>query len=377
MAAAALRGTRIAALVALAALLASCTTGGGSDPQGSPSPQSTPGPTTTPTPTDGGDGQPSGEVRVAGDTLQAEAMAAWAAGVEQTYPGLTISFDAVGSADGLQAFLDGTADVAAVDQPVSDADATSVAERCEGDYVQIPSRLASVAVVFNVPGETELTLDAETLAGIFNQRIISWDDPAISFFNDSRVLAPTPIVPVNLTRGSGTTLDFTDYLASAGGESWPYEPSDAWPVPGGTRADSAAAAARTVRNQPGAIAYVDAGRVGNLSALTVQTAGQQTMYSAFSAQTVARESEVSETDPGVLTVALARDSTATYPIAHVSYLVACQRASEQVALNTAALLGYAVSDAGQRAAADASSSAPLPPSLGEPAAAAVELIQEN
>src|SRR5690625_5494081 len=70
------------------------------------------------------------------------------------------------------------------------------------------------------------------MASLFNGDITRWDDPAIAETNPGVELPDLPVVPVNRSDDSGTTENFTEYLAAAGGDAWPHEPSGAWPRSG-------------------------------------------------------------------------------------------------------------------------------------------------
>lgn len=365
---------RAAALLAAASLLAACTSGSENDPGATGSPPPTSSPTSTAQPTVEPSQDVAGEVLVAGSAAQAEAMAAWAEGTTGEYPELDVRFDPVGTQRGLQTFVAGDVDVAAVDLPLNDTGRLAATRRCEGGYVQVPSRLSSIAVVFNLPDLPSLNVDAETLAGVFNQRIISWDDPVFEAFQPIN-LPPTPIVAVNHARGSATTLAFTEYLAANAGESWPHQPDTSWPLGGGQRGAGSAGAARVVGDQEGAIGYVDAARVGSLGTMALQAGGEYREFSPDAATTVAEQSSIEQREPGDVTVRLARDVTDAYPVADVSYLVACQSyPDEQTTANVEALLRYVVSEDGQQAGAQASSAAVMPSALREQAEAAIDLV---
>ena len=61
------------------------------------------------------------------------------------------------------------------------------------------------------PGQ--LTLDGETVAGIFLGEITQWDDPKIKALNPGVNLPSKAIAVVHRSDGSGTTFLFTNYLS--------------------------------------------------------------------------------------------------------------------------------------------------------------------
>jgi phosphate transport system substrate-binding protein len=101
-------------------------------------------------------------------------------------------------------------------------------------------------------------MDGPTLANIFLGKITSWNDAAIKKLNPGVALPSQKIAIVHRSDNSGTTYNFTDYLASAS----PQWKSDLgvgvavnWPAGTGARGSSGVAAA--VAQTPGGIGYVD------------------------------------------------------------------------------------------------------------------------
>jgi phosphate transport system substrate-binding protein len=74
--------------------------------------------------------------------------------------------------------------------------------------------------VINVPGITpgQLTLDGNTLAGIFLGKIARWNDPAIAKLNPGVNLPNRAITVVHRSDGSGTTFIFASYLSRVNNE---------------------------------------------------------------------------------------------------------------------------------------------------------------
>lgn len=71
--------------------------------------------------------------------------------------------------------------------------------------------------LFSIPSNTTLVLDRETLVGIFNGSISSWDDPALANRN-SFVLPKKKISVVYRSGSSGTTEIFTSTLSTFSSE---------------------------------------------------------------------------------------------------------------------------------------------------------------
>ena len=373
------RATPLVGVASLALVLAACS-GGDDTTDTTDTTETSDGGTEA----DGGEaatGDLSGQLSGAGASSQAAAMAAWQAGVLAVYPDLVVNYDPVGSGGGREQFTSGGVAFAGSDAALDEDETAAANETCGGGFIQLPNYISPIAVAFNLPGIDSLNLDAETIAGIFNQRIVTWDDPAITAQNPDITLPSTAITPVNRSDESGTTENFTEYLVAAAGESWPYEASGDWPVPGGEAAQGTSGVVQAINAGEGAIGYADASQVAGLGTVAVMVGEEYVPYSTEAAAAIVDASGPAEgADPatGNLAIDLQRDTTESgvYPIVLVSYHLACQNYDDpQTAANVKGFLEYVISPEGQQAAADAAGSAPISDSSREAAQAAIDLIQ--
>src|SRR3546814_7176241 len=81
--------------------------------------------------------------------------------------------------------------------------------------IQWPMVMGGVVPVINVPciKPGEVRLDGETIARIFLGKITKWNDAAIAALNPGVKLPKTAILVAHRSDGSGTTFNFTYYLA--------------------------------------------------------------------------------------------------------------------------------------------------------------------
>ncbi|ACQ81668.1 phosphate ABC transporter, periplasmic phosphate-binding protein [Beutenbergia cavernae DSM 12333] len=370
------RGAALAAVAAGAALLlAAC--GGNADG----SENGTDGEETT----DGGSNAAdlSGVLAGAGASSQEAAMAGWQAGFGDLAPNVQFSYDAVGSSGGREQFLSGGVQFAGSDAALDPDELAAATERCfGGEALELPLYISPIAVVYNLPdlGVENLQLDAATIAQIFNGDITSWDDPAIAEANPDATLPALAIIPVNRSDGSGTTENFTEYLAAASEGAWPHEPSDAWPVEGGQSGNGTSGLIDTVNSAEGTIGYADASRAGDLGTVALQVGEEYVPYSAEAAAAVVDASPATEDATDLrLTVELDRTTTAAgaYPLVLISYSIACSTYdNEEDAANVAALLSYIASPEGQERSAqpDVAGSAPISDDLRTRVEAAIAEI---
>ena len=185
-------------------------------------------------------------------------------GLRPVAPGLDVTYEAVGSSAGREAFGQGLSDFAGTDSLVDDDDPIAA-----GSYRYIPSVAASISVVVNLPGVADLRLDPDTLAGIFQADITRWDDPAIAALNPDADLPATEITVARRSDGSGTTKNFTRYLDRAS-DRWRLGGDDTVEWPGRTEGGQQnSGVAQIVVDTPGAIGYVDFGNARELGLTSV------------------------------------------------------------------------------------------------------------
>jgi phosphate transport system substrate-binding protein len=328
---------------------------------------------------DTGAGTLSGDLVGAGASSQQAAMQAWQAGFAQQQPGVNFSYDPVGSGGGREQFLAGGTDFAGSDAPLDDEELAQAEERCGSSGVfELPDYISPIAVIYNLDGVDELNLAPETIAGIFDQKITKWNDPAIAADNPGATLPDLAITPVNRSDESGTTENFTEYLAAAAGSAWSHEPSGDWPVSGGEAAQGTSGVVSAVSAGQGAIGYADASQAGELGVAKVGVGDE---FVAPTAEAAAAVVENSEPQPGRgefdFAIHLNRDTTGSgeYPIVLVSYHIGCiEYESQEKTDLVRAFLTYVTGKDGQQAAADAAGSAPISDGLREQAQQAIDAM---
>lgn len=165
-----------------------------------------------------------------------------------------INYQSIGSGGGIAQIKAATVDFGASDAPLKAEDLQALG------LGQFPSVIGGIVPVINVEGiETgKLELNGKVLADIFQGKITKWNDPAIVALNKGVKLPETNITVVHRSDGSGTTFNFTNYLAkvspdwkSAVGEGSAVQ----WPVGVGGKGNEGVAA--YVKQIKGSIGYVE------------------------------------------------------------------------------------------------------------------------
>lgn len=146
----------------------------------------------------------------AGSTFAAPIINAWISAYTEQDETVGISYDSVGSGEGIRRFLEGSVDFGATDAPVSAEQLASA----EGAH-QLPLTAGMIGITYNMPQITEpLKLSREAYVGIFDGTIDRWDDPLIAANNPQIDLPAKLIQIVARSDSSGTTHSFSEHLAS-------------------------------------------------------------------------------------------------------------------------------------------------------------------
>lgn len=165
-----------------------------------------------------------------------------------------INYQSIGSGGGIAQIKAATVDFGASDAPLKAEDLQA------GGLGQFPSVIGGIVPVINVEGiETgKLELSGKVLADIFQGKITKWNDPAIVALNKDLKLPDSNITVVHRSDGSGTSFNFTNYLAKVSPE-WKSAVGEGsavqWPVGVGGKGNEGVAA--YVKQIKGSIGYVE------------------------------------------------------------------------------------------------------------------------
>jgi phosphate transport system substrate-binding protein len=300
----------------------------------------------------------------AGSSAQQAAMQAWAAGFNSAQPGVTFSYDPVGSGGGRQQFLAGGTDFAGSDAALSDDELTQAKQRCgDAGPFELPNYISAIAVVYNLPGVKDLNLSPATLASIFSGSITTWNDPAIAADNPKATLPSTAITPVHRGDKSGTTKNFTDYLSQTAPDKWTAGAVEEWPTAGGEAANGTSGVVAAVKGGEGTIGYADESQAGDLGITKVKVGDTFVAPSPEAAAAVVANSDsVSGRGGNDLAVQVNRTTTSAdeYPIVLVSYHIGCMAYDDPAKGDAVkAFESYVISKEGQDAAAKNAGSSPI------------------
>ncbi|SDH80544.1 phosphate ABC transporter substrate-binding protein PstS [Pseudomonas panipatensis] len=198
-----------------------------------------------------------------------------------------INYQSIGSGGGIAQIKAATVDFGASDAPLSADDLKAAG------LGQFPSVIGGIVPVVNLEGVEpgKLRLDGEVLAKIFMGSITEWNDPAIAALNPGLKLPTAKITVVHRSDGSGTSFNFTNYLAKASAD-WKakvgFGTTVPWPVGmGGKGNEGVSAYVKQIKNSIGYVEYAYALQ-NKMSYTTLQNAaGKFVQPSAKSFQAAA------------------------------------------------------------------------------------------
>ncbi|GIL37886.1 phosphate ABC transporter substrate-binding protein PstS [Roseiterribacter gracilis] len=234
--------------------------------------------------------------------------------------GTALNYQSIGSGGGIKQIKAKTVDFGASDAPLKPE------ELKEAGLVQFPAIVGGIVPVVNVAGlkPGELKLTGAVLADIFLGKVTTWNDVQITTLNPGLELPSGAISVVRRSDGSGTTFNFTDYLAKQS----PKWKSDVgvntaveWPVGVGGKGNEGVAA--MVGQTQGSIGYVEYAyaKQNKLTHVLVQNhAGKYVEPNNASFQAAAATADWSKA-PGFYLILTDAPGEKAWPIAASSFIL--------------------------------------------------------
>lgn len=240
--------------------------------------------------------------------------------IRQDYPELQVNYQGIGSGGGIKQLIAGAVDFAGSDTAMTDAEAAKVNE----GVVYVPTSGGPVAVVYNLPGVSNLKLSRTVLPAIFSGQITRWNDPKIAADNPGVNLPDQPIRLAVRADSSGTSYIFTNHLASIDpyfkgrigankAPRWSGRPISGKGNPG---------VAQIVKRTPGTIGYVESSFATTNKLPTALVQNKQGNYVAPTLAEANRALEAVEFNPDYrVTFSKLGDPATGYPITGLTWIM--------------------------------------------------------
>jgi phosphate transport system substrate-binding protein len=195
------------------------------------------------------------DITGAGATFPFPIYAKWAEAYKKE-TGIGLNYQSIGSSGGIRQIRAKTVAFGATDAPVSGADLD------KDGMVQFPAIIGGTVPVFNLDGfgMGELQVTGPVLAEMFMGKISKWNDPKLAALNPGKKLPDTTITVVHRADGSGTTFNWTDYLATVSKDWLDTVGRGAavkWPAPTSVGGKGNEGVAANVSRTKGALGYVE------------------------------------------------------------------------------------------------------------------------
>jgi len=320
----------------------------------------------------------TGSLRSSGSTAQGKVMEQWISDFNSKCEANLNAYGGGGSGKGIADFIANQVDFAGSDSALN-ADQASQAKstRCAGnDAINLPMVTGPIALAYNLSGVDKLILTPQVLAGIFGGTIANWNDPKIAAINPGVTLPSLAIQAVHRAEDSGTTENFTKYLAAASGGGWTAAPGKSWTAPGGVAAQGSDGVSKQIKSTDGSIGYVEWGfaQDDGLSVAQIDNGGGAVELTAESAGAAVGAATVVGTGKDLaLKLDYATKTPGAYPVILVTYEIVCSAGNTgDIGPLLKSFLGYTSTDG--QASLDELGAAPLPAEIQTQVIASVQTI---
>ncbi|MFJ8858789.1 phosphate ABC transporter substrate-binding protein PstS [Streptomyces sp. NPDC102451] len=309
-----------------------------------------------------------GQLRASGSSAQKNAMDLWVKNYMAACSGVEINYSSSSSGEGIVAFNQGTVGFAGSDSALKPEEVTESKKICKtGQGINLPMVGGPIAIGFHLEGVDSLTLDASTLAKIFDTKIKKWNDPAIAALNKGVDLPDKAIQPFHRSEDSGTTQNLGKYLNAAAPSDWKYEAEKKWPAPGGQAASQSSGVATQVKAVDGAIGYFELSYAASqdITTVDINTGGAAPVKATSeNASKAIAAAKVKGTGKDLaLDLEYTTKAEGAYPLVLVTYEVVCDTGNKAETLGTVkSFLTYTSSAEGQKVLTDAGY-APIPEAI--------------
>ena len=273
------------------------------------------------------------DITGAGATFPAPLYAKWAEAYKKE-TGTGLNYQAIGSGGGVNQIKAKTVTFGASDIPQTAED------QAKAGLVQWPMVMGGIVAVVNLEGVKpgELVIDGPTLANIYLGKIKRWDDAALAKLNPSVKLPATAITVVRRSDGSGTTFNFTDYLARVSPE-WKEKigvnQSPEWPVGVGAKGnDGVAGSVAQTKNSIGYVEYAFAKQQKLTYAQMINKAGKKVTPASAAFQAAAASADWAKA-PGYYLILNDQPGDASWPMTAATFILMHKEPTDKAAATDA------------------------------------------
>ncbi|MDB5640901.1 MAG: phosphate transporter, periplasmic phosphate-binding protein [Hyphomicrobiales bacterium] len=269
------------------------------------------------------------DITGAGATFPYPIYSKWA-DAYKTATGMGLNYQSIGSGAGIKQIQAKTVTFGATDAPLKGE------ALAKDGLVQFPMVMGAIVMVVNIDGVKpgELVLDGKTVGDIYLGAIKKWDDAAIKKLNPSLTLPSTAITVVRRSDGSGTSFNFTDYLAKVNAD-WKSKvgvgQAVEWPVGVGAKGNEGIAG--NVAQTKGGIGYVEYAyaKQNNMTFAALVNASGKTVKPTLAAFQAAASNADWTKEPGFYQILTNQPGDASWPITAATFILMYKQPTDKTA----------------------------------------------
>ena len=263
------------------------------------------------------------EIHGGGATFPAKLYAKWIQDYNAAQQAAKLDYQAQGSGFGITGITGRTIHFAGSDAPMTEKQEAAA----PGKLLHLPTVAGPVVMAYNLTGVTELVLNGEIIAEMYENKITKWNDPKIVALNPSAKLPASDITVVHRSDGSGTTWIFTNYLNKISAD-WKSKVGNQTTVnwPTGLAGKGNDGVAGQIKNTEGGIGYLEIAYAESIKmpyAALVNKAGKTVKASIDGVNEAAKNSAAEIPDDFKISITNA-PGDASYPIAGFTYIIVYQ-----------------------------------------------------
>ena len=261
------------------------------------------------------------DITGAGATFPYPIYAKWAEGYKKA-TGVSLNYQSIGSSGGIRQINAKTVDFGATDAPVSGENLDKMGQ------VQFPAIIGGTVPVVNLDGikPGELRITGSVLADVFLGTITKWNDPRLAALNPGKTLPNENITIVHRADGSGTTFNWTDYLATVSPEWLSKVGRGAavkWPAASSVGGKGNEGVAANVNRIKGSIGYVEYAYVKKNNMTFLQLQNKAGRYVSPDDLTFAAAADGADwfSIPGMGLSIVDQKNPAAWPVSSASFII--------------------------------------------------------
>lgn len=263
----------------------------------------------------------SADITGAGATFPYPIYSKWAEGYKKATNN-NLNYQSIGSSGGIKQINAKTVDFGATDAPLSGSDLD------KNGQVQFPAIIGGTVVVVNLDGfkPGELKINSAVLSEVYLGTITKWNDSKLQSLNPGKKLPDLAITVVHRADGSGTTFNFTDYLAAVN-KDWADKVGRGaavkWPAASSIGGKGNEGVAANVNRVKGSIGYVEYAYVKKNNMIYLQLQNKSGKYVSPDDLTFAAAADGADwfSIPGMGLSIVDQKNPNAWPISSASFIV--------------------------------------------------------